>query len=374
MKYRRLGNTNTQVSVIGLGCRGFGRRNVSEDDCIRTVHVALDNGVNFFDTADVYGDGQSETILGKALRGKPRESYVLATKGGSERLPGVGERQNGDPGFLRKALEGSLRRLGVDCIDLYQFHNPDPAVPLSATAEAFARFVEEGKVRYVGVSNMSSRELREWLSYIRETVSIQLPYSVADIRRVSSLYSTGEFQQVSLIPWTPLFNGWLVKPPPRERDKRAGLAAAFSDEFVHALNDAAREIADIAQKRGFSPASVALAFVTAHPAVATVPVGATTAEHLLENIKACDVTLDAGDLERLTRVAQGMPEPEVVVRLKVTGALDNGLVAVLEMGAKVRVDEPVKSGDEIEVDMWSLRVKAVHRVTPRFGPGQAVPD
>lgn len=361
MYYRSLGKTNTKVSVIGLGCRGFGRPGISEADCIRTVEMALDNGVNFFDTADVYGDGQSETILGKALRGKPRDSFIIATKGGSERLPGVGERQNGDPRFLRKALEGSLRRLGLDYVDLYQLHNPDPAVPLSDTAEAFSRFVEEGKVRYIGVSNMSPEELREWLSYIRDTVSIQLPYSVADVRRAVALYATGEFQSISLVPWAPLFNGWLVNPPAREPEKRAGLAAAFPEEFIQALNDAAQELRKIAAYRKSSASSVALAFVMAHPAVATVPVGAVRPEHLLENLKACELTLDGNDLERLSQIAGKMPKPEVVARLKVSDVLRDGRVAVLEMGAKVRVPEPVKPGDEIDVDMWELSVKAVYR-------------
>lgn len=364
MKYRKLGKSGTEVSVIGLGCRGFGRRGVSEADCIRTVEVAVDNGVNFFDTADVYGDGQSETILGKALRGKARDSFILATKGGSERLPGAGERQNGDPRFLRKALESSLRRLGMDYVDLYQLHNPDPAVPLSVTAEAFARFVEEGKVRYIGVSNMSPEELREWLSYVGDTVSIQLPYSVADVRRVVSLYATGEFQNISLIPWTPLFNGWLVNPPAREHEKRTGLAAAFPEEFIQALNDAAQELGKIAADRKSPVSAVGLAFVMAHPAVATVPVGAVRPEHLLEDLGACELMLDESDLERLSQTARKMPKPEVVARLKVRDVLRDGRVAVLEVGAKVGVPEPVKPGDELEVDMWDLSVKAVHRTGP----------
>lgn len=294
MQYRTLGKSDARVSVLGLGCRGFGRPNVSESECIRTVETALEHGVNFFDTADVYGDGRSESILGKALGGKPREDLVVATKGGSERIPGVGERQNGDPRFLRKALEDSLRRLQMDYIDLYQLHNPDPAVPLGVTAEAFARFVEEGKVRHVGVSNMSREQLAEWLSCVPDTVSIQLPYSVADARRVLDLYSNGRFRGISLIPWTPLFIGWLVNPPAREAEKRTGLAAAFSGRFI------------------------------------------------------CEI-------------ARNMPGPEVLARLKVTRVLCDGHVGVLEMGAKVRLTEPVNVGDELDVDMWDLTVKRVHR-------------
>ncbi|MCL4424700.1 MAG: aldo/keto reductase [Firmicutes bacterium] len=360
MRYRRIGNTDTEVSVIGLGCRGFGRRGVPEADCVRTVEVALDNGVNFFDTADVYHDGRSEEILGKALRGKPRDSFVLATKGGSERLPGVGERQNGDPRFLREALHASLRRLDLDFVDLYQFHNPDPAVPLGLTAEVFARLVEDGKIRYVGVSNMDFVELREWLSYIPDTVSIQLSYSMADVRRVATLYATGEFQNISLIPWAPLFMGWLINPPNREPEKRTGLAAAFSEQFIQALNDAAQELREMASGRKATSSTVALAFVIAHPKVATVPVGAVKPEHLLENLKACGFALDGSDLEHLSQVARAMPKPEVVARLKVSDVLEGGRVAVLENGAKVKVSEPVKSGDGIDVDMWDLTLKAVY--------------
>ncbi|MGI6628600.1 MAG: aldo/keto reductase [Bacillota bacterium] len=122
MQYRELGKSGLKVSSMGIGCRGFGRKDVSTADCTATVKLAIDSGINFFDTADIYGDGRSEELLAKGLAGIPRDRYILATKGGSERLPGVGERQNGTPEHLRKSLEQSLRRLRTDHIDLYQLH------------------------------------------------------------------------------------------------------------------------------------------------------------------------------------------------------------------------------------------------------------
>ena len=128
MEFRYLGDSTLKVSAISLGCRQFGRRDVSVDICRTVVRTALDLGINFFDTADVYGDGQSEEHLAAALARRPRDSYVLATKGGSQRLgPGI-EAQSGDPAFLRSSLEASLKRLGTDYIDLYQLHNPDPEI------------------------------------------------------------------------------------------------------------------------------------------------------------------------------------------------------------------------------------------------------
>ena len=353
MQYRELGKSGLKVSSMGIGCRGFGRKDVSTADCTATVRLAIDSGISFFDTADIYGDGRSEELLSKGLAGIPRDRYILATKGGSERLSGVGERQNGTPEYLRKSLEQSLRRLRTDHIDLYQLHNPDPAVPLDVTAGAFSRFLDEGIVRFVGVSNMSKGQLSEWLSYIPETVSIQLSYSLAEPAKADNLYKDHSFEGLSLIPWAPLFMGWLVNPP-SIHESRHGLAGMFSDEFISALNVLCAEVRRVSEKHESDPAAVALAYVLACSEVATVPVGCVSPAHLVKNLRAFDISLTPSDLKILREASLSMPTPEVIVELPVVETLCNGMVAVLPVGAKIRVPVAVAPGDRLMVNMWDL--------------------
>lgn len=359
---RVLGSSGIRVRAIGLGCRGFSGQGLSQEDCLAVVERSLDLGISFFDTADVYGDGRSEELLGKALGGKSRETYVLATKGGMERLPAGGERQNGRPEYLRHALENSLRRLKVDCVDLYQLHGPDPAVPLDATAEAFTRFCEEGKTKLIGVSNMNGDQLEEWLSYIPDTVSVQLPYSAADSKRAASLFSADNrtrFESVSLIPWAPLFMGMLINPPPLEARTRTGLESAFSDSFIAGLHGLSRMLEQFSRKYNTPPAAIALAFVLANPQVAVIPVGSTNPEHLAANLKSLDVRLEPDDLDELKNAAALMPPPEIPAVFTVSEVLDKGHVAVLPIGVKVRVPQPVAAGDKLEINLWDGTVKGI---------------
>ena len=249
-------------------------------------------------------------------------------QGGSERLPGVGERQNGTSEYLRKSLEQSLRRLRTDHIDLYQLHDPDPAVPLDVTAGAFARLVDEGKVRFVGVSNMSKGQLSEWLSYIPGTVSIQLSYSLAEPAKADDLYKNHGFEGLSLIPWAPLFMGWLVNPPSIQ-EQRQGLAAMFSDEFIYALNALCAEVRRVSEEHETDPAVVALAYVLACSEVATVPVGCVSPVHLVKNLRAFDISLTPSDLKTLREASHSMPPPEVIAELPIVETLCNGLVLSL---------------------------------------------
>lgn len=364
---RVLGSSSSiRVCAIGLGCRSFGRQGLSQENCRAVVEKALDLGINFFDTADVYGNGRSEEFLGEALDGKSRQSYVLATKGGMERLPTGGERQNGRPEYLRHALENSLRRLKVDCVDLYQLHGPDPAVPLDVTAEAFTRFCEEGKTKLIGVSNMNPDQLEEWLSYIPETVSVQLPYSLADTKRADSLFSAdgrSRLKSVSLIPWAPLFMGMLINPPPLQARTRTALESAFSDSFIAGLHGLSRMLEQFSRKYNTPPAAIALAFVLTNPRVAVIPVGSTNPEHLAANLKSLDVRLEPDDLDELKSAAALMPPPEVPTVFTVAEVLDKGHVAVLPVGVKVRVPQPVAAGDKLEIDLWDGTVKGIRPKT-----------
>lgn len=359
MEYRYLGDSSIKTSVLSLGCRGFGRKAVTADGARLAVRKALELGINFFDTADVYGDGQSEAFLASALERVPRDSYILATKGGTERLaPGM-ERQNGDPGYIRTALEGSLRRLKTDYIDLYQLHNPDPAVPFSLTAEALVRFREEGKIRAIGVSNMEPRELDEWVALIPDTASIQLSYSMLDRAKVSAVFNSRgtSGRTLSLIPWGPLFAGLIVDPPSTDREKRTGLGAMFSDGFVSAVLSVSAVIREMAADHWTKPAAIALAFVLARPEVATVPVGATLPVHIVENLRALSLSLKPAELDRLNEVARGVPEPEILMTYDVADTLDGGTIAVLPFGLKVRVPGGVKRGDRIRINLWDGRLR-----------------
>jgi aryl-alcohol dehydrogenase-like predicted oxidoreductase len=357
MEYRYLGESTLKVSAVSLGCRGFGRRDLSVDASKAVVKKALDMGINFFDTADVYGDGQSEEYLAAALARRPRDSYILATKGGSQRLaPGM-ETQNGDPAYLRKSLDASLQRLGTDYIDLYQLHNPDPAVPLDYTAEAFERFVQEGKVRHVGVSNMDARELAEWMRLVPETVSIQLSCSLLDRVKVDAVFPPGHERVVSLIPWAPLFAGFLVDPPPLSQEKRSGFYSMLTEEFVEKALKVCALVREIAADYWTKPSIVALAYVLNRPEVGTVPVGMTSPIHLQENLRALEISISPRDLAQLEKASAAVPPPEMYRIMEVSEVLDGGHLAVLPMGLKVRVPGGVKRGDRIEVNLWDGRLK-----------------
>lgn len=357
MEYRCLGESTLKVSALSLGCRAFGRRDLSVETCKAVVKKALDLGINFFDTADIYGDGQSEEYLAAALARQPRGSYVLATKGGSQRLGQGTETQNGDPAFLRKSLDASLKRLGTDYIDLYQFHNPDPAVPLHYTAEAFMRFIEEGKIRYAGVSNMNRQELAEWLRLVPGTVSIQLSYSLLDRARVDAVFSSGHDRKVSLIAWAPLFTGFLVNPPPLPQNERSGFYSMLTMEFVEKAHRVCSLVREMAADYWTKPSTIALAYVLNRLEVGTVPVGTTSPIHLQEDLRALEVSISSRDLRQLDEAAAAVPPPEIFSIMEVSDVLDGGRVAVLPVGLKVRVPGKVSPKDRIEVNLWDGRVR-----------------
>lgn len=358
MEFRYLGDSSLRVSALSLGCRGFGRRGITAEMCKTVVGTALDLGINFFDTADVYGDGQSEEYLAGALAHEPRDSYVIATKGGSERLGPGAERQNGHPAYLRKALEASLRRLRTDYIDLYQLHNPDPAVPIEESAGAFARFIEEGKIRYAGVSNMDRPELDQWLKILPGTVSIQLSCSLLDRIRADAMFPHGHDLKLSLIPWSPLFDGFLVNPPPLEPEFRTGLLAMLPMDFMERAHKVCSLIRAMAADYRTRPSAIALSWVLCRLEVATVPVGTTSPIHLMENARALELTVSQRDLQQLEEASLAVPPPEILRIMEVTDVLDGGRVAVLPVGLKVKIPGTVKPKDRIEVNLWDGRVHA----------------
>ncbi|RAY11226.1 aldo/keto reductase [Actinomadura craniellae] len=314
MKYRTLGRTGVRVSPLCLGAMMFGAwGNRDHDDCARIIHRALDAGINFIDTADVYSGGESEEIVGAAIKGR-RDEVVLATK---FHVP-MGEdpnRQGSSRRWIVTAVEESLRRLGTDRIDLYQAHRPDPRCDVEETLAALDDLVRAGKVLYVGSSTFPAHEIVEaqWAAERRTTVRFvceQPPYSIlsrgieADMLPVARRYGMG------VIPWSPLAGGYLsgrfrkgVEPEPTHRDminRATGRDAAGPGQ--DAKRAAAEELGELAEAHDLTVIEMALAFVLNHPAVTSAIIGPRTMEQLESQLSAPDVTLSAELLDKIDEI------------------------------------------------------------------------
>jgi aryl-alcohol dehydrogenase-like predicted oxidoreductase len=268
-----------KVSVVGLGCNNFGRR-VDEAGTRAVVDAALDVGVTFFDTADVYGGGQSETFLGEALAGR-RQRVVLATKFGGGGGPGKASREQ-----IRLALEASLRRLQTDYVDLYQHHGEDPATPLAETVGALDELVREGKIRAYGSSNYSAERIEQAASLAREAyVSEQSEYSWLEREAERELLPTCERLGLGFIPYFPLASGLLTGKYRRGQPAPEGTrlhGQEISDEEYDRLE--ALEV--FAAERGVSLLEVAIGGLAAEPPVVSVIAGATKPEQVRANAAA----------------------------------------------------------------------------------------
>ena len=310
MRYARLGNTGLEVSVVTLGCMSWGDATrgghpwvLDEDAGRRIIKDALDAGINFFDTANVYAAGSSEEITGRALNDfASREDVVLATKVHGRMRPGP----NG-AGLSRKAIlteiDASLRRLGTDYVDLYQIHRWDPQTPIEETMEALHDVVRAGKARYLGASSMYAwqfakaqhvAERHGWTPF----VSMQNHYNLIYREEEREMLPLCVDQGVGVIPWSPLARGRLT------RDWDATTARAETDEFGSMLyrdEDKAivDKVAEVANRRGVARAQVAMAWVLAQPAVTSPIVGVTKPEHLADALAAVDLELSAEEIEEL---------------------------------------------------------------------------
>jgi aryl-alcohol dehydrogenase-like predicted oxidoreductase len=287
MPIRQIGSLD--VSLVGLGCNNFGRR-TDEAQSTLVVEAALDAGINFFDTADIYGGTLSEEILGRAL-GKYRGDVVVATKFGIAL----------DPAYVKRALEDSLRRLGTDYVDLYQLHRPDPETPIAATLGTLAELVAEGKVREIGCSNFSAHQLREAEDAVAAGsppfVSVQNEYNLLWRQPELEVLPECERQSIAFIPYFPLKAGLLTgkyrRGQPLPAGTRvAGMPAQQRDGLLndHAL-DAVEALTGFAQERGHTIVELAIAWLAAKPAVATVIAGATQVEQVRANVKGADWVL-----------------------------------------------------------------------------------
>jgi aryl-alcohol dehydrogenase-like predicted oxidoreductase len=316
IEYRKLGSTGVSVSPLCLGAMMFGAwGNTDHEDSVRIIHRALDAGINFIDTADVYSRGESEEIVGKALAGGRREQVVLATKV-------HGKMHDADPNqfgnsrrWIVQEVENSLRRLKTDWIDLYQIHRPEPDTDIDQTLGALSDLVRDGKVRYIGSSTFPAHQIvqAQWAAERRgreRFVCEQPPYSMLIRRIEADVLPVCQQYGIGVIPWSPLAGGWLSgkyrkggeSPGSSRRAQMLPSRYDMSLPANQAKLEAADALAQLAQDAGITLIEMALAFVTTHPAVSAAIIGPRTIEQLESQLGALETELGADVLDRIDEI------------------------------------------------------------------------
>ncbi|MEU5147658.1 MULTISPECIES: aldo/keto reductase [Streptomyces] len=315
MRHLPLGSSGLHVSAVGLGCNNFGGR-LDARATRAVVDAALDAGVTLLDTADIYGGGGgSERHLGQALKGR-RDQVVLATKFGYDGVdmkygPAAGAR--GGRAYIRRAVEESLRRLETDHIDLLQLHSPDPATPIAETLAALTELVAEGKVRYIGHSNLTGWQLAEAAHVARETgsvpfVSAQNEWSLLERSAERELVPAALHYGVGVLPYFPLANGLLTGKIRRGVPVPAGSRLEGRDSYLTEERlDVVEALAAIAEKHDRTVLELAIGWLSARPGCASVIAGATSPEQIRANAAAGERPLDADLLAEIDAIAPGVP-------------------------------------------------------------------
>jgi aryl-alcohol dehydrogenase-like predicted oxidoreductase len=326
MKYRKLGNSGVVVSTLSLGSMQFGQGmkmgGLDQAQTSTMVRFALERGINLIDTADVYGRGESEALLGNALHGV-RDRLVLATKA---RLPMSDDDMN-HSGATRKNLfrevEASLRRLQTDYIDLYQVHGWDSVTPLEETLRTLDDLVRSGKVRYIGLSNYLSWQAATALGvqereHLAKYITAQMYYSLVGRELEHEFLSFAEYHRLGVLVWSPLAGGFLSGKYDRQRPAVAGTRFADAGRFVPFDVERGYDIVDVvrrvAERHGATPAQIALAWLLLRPTISSVIVAARSNERLEENLRATELTLAPEDVAELDAVSSpGVPYPQWMV-------------------------------------------------------------
>ncbi len=311
MRYRRLGDSGLVVSVVGIGCNNFGRK-MDESETRLVVDAAIDHGINLFDTADIYGVGASETLLGKALQGR-RDDVVIATKFGMDMQGenGIDHGARGARRYIVRAAEASLRRLGTDHIDLYQMHAPDPATPIDETLAALDDLVRAGKVRYLGNSNFAGWQIADadWVARTKDFtpfISAQNEYSWLKRDIEAEVIPACDRFGLGMLPFFPLSSGLLTGKYRRDAEPPAGsrLSEARVAHRLAAANwDTIEALEAFAAGRGITILDVAIGGLAAQPAVTSVIAGATTPEQVSANVAAGQWIPTADDLDEVRRIS-----------------------------------------------------------------------
>jgi aryl-alcohol dehydrogenase-like predicted oxidoreductase len=295
MKYRRLGNCTADVSAIGLGGMAmtdiYGR--ADEGEAIATIHAALESGLNFIDTSDAYANGRNEEMIGRALKGR-RDKAVIATKFGN-----LGNAVNGKPAYVAEACDKSLKRLGVDEIDIYFQHRVDPEVPIEDTVGAMKRLVEQGKVRWLGLSEAGAETIRR-AHTVHPIAALQTEYSLWSRFVEDDILPTCRTLGIGFVAYSPLGRGMLTgaiagAASLAENDRRKD-HPRFQQGNLEKNVQIVQPLVQVARKKGCTPAQLALAWLL-HQGDAIVPIpGTKRRTHMAENAKAADISLGADDL------------------------------------------------------------------------------
>ncbi|GAB3596868.1 aldo/keto reductase [Microbacterium tumbae] len=311
--FTHLARTGVEVSRLCLGTMMFGGwGNRDHDESIRIIHAALDAGINFVDTADIYAKGESEEIVGKALKDR-RDEVVLATKFYNQLEDGPNHR-GGSRRWIMRAVEDSLRRLGTDYIDLFQMHRPDRYTDIEESLSALTDLVQQGKVRYIGSSTFQPSQVVEAQTVSRERhlarfVTEQPPYSILARGIEADLLPTARRHDIGVVVWSPLAGGWLSgrfrkgRPfPTTHRDNHDHKRFDLDDPHVSAKFDAADRLGALADELGVPLVTLAIAWTLVHPAVTSAIIGPRTMEQLEDQLKAVDYEIPVEALDRIDEI------------------------------------------------------------------------